>query len=86
MFKIHNHYGTERYFLIPPTGYLAKRTPHMIEATLLGKDMVEYFAYLKKTYPSVRLTKYSSFLSYSMNKKDAQKLMNKLNAKFKKVK
>lgn len=86
MFKIHNRYGTERYFIIPPTGYLAKRTPHMIEATLLGKDMVGYFEYLKKMYPSVRLTKYPSFLSYSMDKKDAQKLINRLNREFKKVK
>ena len=86
MFKIHAHYGTKRYFLIPPTGYLAKRIPHMIEATLLGMEMVEYFEYLKRTYPSIRLTKYSTFLSYSMNETDARKLMNKLNREFKKVK
>lgn len=86
MFKIHAHYGTDRYFLIPPTGYLAKRTPHMIEASLFNMEAVEYFQYLKKTYPSIRLTKYKTFISYSMNEKDAKKLMNKLNKQFKKVK
>jgi len=86
MFKIHNFHGTERYFLIPPFGYLGRKTAHSIEAQLMGMEFVEYFSYLKKQYPSIRLRRYSTFLTYSANKKDATKIANNLNKRFRKVK
>lgn len=86
MFKVHKYYGTQRYFIIPPTGYLANRTPHSIEASLMGLSFEDYYKYIKNTFRSARLTVYPTFISYSLNYSDADKHMKNLNKLFKKVK
>lgn len=86
MFKIHKYLGRDRYFTLPPTGHFAINKSHTYEASLMGMGIVEYYAYLLKTYPSVRLTKYDSFISYSMNERDIKKLISKLNSIYRKVK
>lgn len=85
MFKIHNYYNTDKYFIIPPTGYLATSNSHSIEAAIMGMELIEYYKYLKKEYRSIRLIKYQTFLSYSLNQTDAKRLLGTLNKAFKRL-
>jgi hypothetical protein len=86
MFKIHSYYSTNKYFLIPPTGYLANHSAHGFEMQLMNMQPVEYYRYIKQTYKSAELQVYPTFLSYTLNKSDAEKHMKKLNKLFKNVK
>lgn len=86
MFKIHNHIGTEQYFIIPPNELFSKNHSHVVEAALLGMDVLEYYSFLKRTYRSVRLRVYKNFISFSLSKAAATNLMLKLNKAYRLVK
>lgn len=86
MFKIHEHVGTGRFFIIPPNELLSKNKSHCLEASLMGMSLVDYYTYLRKTYRSARLTVYKTFLSYSLSAADAKNLIGKLNKEYKRVK
>lgn len=85
MYKLHQPFDDGRYIVLAPIEWLGKAKPHMTEAKLLGKTFKEFYEYIA-TFKSARLTTYPNYISYSMEERDAKKLLSQLNKLYKATK
>ncbi len=71
--------------IYPPIEFIGLGVGHASEMLLLQLNPVEYFTYLA-TFPSFELVVYNSFVSYSLDEKDANRLIAILNRLYRKLK